>query len=72
MENYTRFEFMLRTLRILAILFAIWYLHSRGIPPFWAAGAAVCGAGLFRTIYTIVCFTITALIMTAIVGFIIF
>ncbi len=72
MKNYTRFEFMLRTLRILAILFAIWYLHSRGISPLWAAGASVCGAGFFRTIYTIVCFTITVLILTAIAGFIIF
>ena len=48
------------------------YLYTRGVSPVWAAVAIVCFPGFFRFIYKIACIVMTALILFAILSFLVF
>ena len=48
------------------------YLYTRGVSPVWAAVAIVCFPGFFRFIYKIACIVMAALILFAILGFLVF
>ena len=55
---------------VAALLFS--YLYTRGISPVWAAVAIVCFPGFFRFIYKIACVVMAALILFAILSFLVF
>ena len=55
---------------VAALLFS--YLYTRGISPVWAAVAIVCFPGFFRFIYKIACIVMAALILFAILSFLVF
>lgn len=55
---------------IAAIVFS--YLYSRGVSPVWAAVAIVCFPGFFKFIYKIACIVMAALIIFAILSFLVF
>ena len=48
------------------------YLYTRGVSPVWAAVAIVCFPGFFRFIYKIACIVMAALILFAILSFLVF
>lgn len=48
------------------------YLYTRGVSPIWAAVAIVCFPGFFRFIYKIACIVMAALILFAILSFLVF
>ena len=48
------------------------YLYTRGVSPVWAAVAIVCFPGFFRFIYKIACTVMAALILFAILSFLVF
>ena len=48
------------------------YLYTRGVSPVWAAVAIVCLPGFFRFIYKIACIVMAALILFAILSFLVF
>ena len=48
------------------------YLYTRGVSPVWAAVAIVCFPGFFRFIYKIACIAMAALILFAILSFLVF
>ncbi len=48
------------------------YLYSRGISPVWVAVTVVCFPGFFKFIYKIACIVMAALILFAILSFLIF
>ena len=48
------------------------YLYTRGVSPVWAAVAIVCFPGFFRFIYKIACIVMSALILFAILSFLVF
>lgn len=48
------------------------YLYTRGVSPVWAAVAIVCFLGFFRFIYKIACIVMAALILFAILSFLVF
>ncbi len=58
------------TAAVAALVFS--YLYSRGISPVWAAVAIVCFPGFFKFIYKIACIVMAALILFAILSFLIF
>lgn len=58
------------TAAVAALVFS--YLYSRGISPVWAAVAVVCFPGFFKFIYKIACIVMAALILFAILSFLIF
>ena len=48
------------------------YLYSRGISPVWAAVAIVCFRGFFRLLYMIACIIVAVILLSAILGGLIF
>ncbi len=58
------------TAAVAALVFS--YLYSRGISPVWAAVAIVCFPGFFKFIYKIACIVMAALILFAILSFLVF
>ena len=48
------------------------YLYTRGVSPVWAAVAMVCFPGFFSFIYKIACIVMAALILFAILSFLVF
>lgn len=60
----------LLALGLLALLFG--YLHSRGLSPVSAALVLICGRSVFRFLYAVVNFFLTAALIVAIFAFIIF
>lgn len=48
------------------------YLYTRGVSPVWAAVAIICFPGFFRFIYKIACIVMAALILFAILSFLVF
>ena len=48
------------------------YLYTRGVSPVWAAAAIACFPGFFRFIYKIACIVMAALILFAILSFLVF
>ena len=48
------------------------YLYTRGVSPVWTAVAIVCFPGFFRFIYKIACIVMAALILFAILSFLVF
>ena len=48
------------------------YLYTRGVSPVWAAVAIVCFPGFFKFIYKIACIVMAALILFAILSFLVF
>ena len=48
------------------------YLYTRSVSPVWAAVAIVCFPGFFRLIYKIACIVMAALILFAILSFLVF
>lgn len=61
-------------LALLAVVAALGfsYLYTRGVSPVWAAVAIVCFPGFFRFIYKIACIVMAALILIAILSFLVF
>ena len=57
-------------LAVVAVGFS--YLYTRGVSPVWAAVAIVCFPGFFRFIYKIACIVMAALILFAILSFLVF
>lgn len=70
MNNRRRFVGRILGLGVLGIAFG--YLHSRGLSPVAAALVLICCRGLFRFLYAVVSFLLTAALIIAILGFIIY
>ena len=61
---------MIRLAVVAAVGFS--YRYTRGVSPVWAAVAIVCFPGFFRFIYKIACIVMAALILFAILSFLVF
>lgn len=55
---------------LLALVFG--YLHSRGLSPAATVLVLICCRGLFRILYAVVSFLLTATLIIAMLGFIIY
>lgn len=70
MNNRRRFIGRILGLGVLGIAFG--YLYSRGLSPVAAVLVLICCRGLFRFLYAVVSFILTAALIIAILGFIIY
>ncbi len=61
-----------RILSAVAAAAVFCYLHTRGISPVWAAVAIVCFRGFFRFLYRIACIIVAVILLSAILGGLIF
>ena len=65
-------KWLWRTLFLIAAASVFTYLYTRGISPVWAALAIVCFQGLFRFLYRIACLIVAAVLLSMILGVLVF
>ncbi len=68
----TGMRWLWRILSVIAAAALFGYLYSRGISPVWAAVAIVCFRGFFRFLYRIACIIVAVILLSAILGGLIF
>lgn len=61
-----------KILSVIAVAVVVSYIYSHGISPVWTAVAVIFLRGLFKFLYRIACFIVTAILLCAILGFLIF
>ncbi len=68
----TGMRWLWRILLLIVAALVFTYMYTRGISPVWAALAIVCFQGFFRFLYKIACLIVAAILLSAIIGGLIF
>lgn len=72
MLNTTKKRIISRLLHVSMIAPALWYLCTRGLSPIAAALFILCCRKAFRLLFVMTSFLLTAIVIAAILGFIIY
>lgn len=72
MLNITKKRIISRLLHVSMIVPAFWYLCTRGLSPIAAALSILCCHKVFRLLFVMTSFLLTAIVIAAILGVIIY